>query len=416
MKIKVQPSRTVGTVKAPPSKSLTQRAIAAGLLSQGTTVIHNPSYCSDALAAIRMAEALGASVIKNRDAVIVKSGVRPGSAVTLHCGESGLAMRMFAPMAALLSRETTFTGEGSLTSRPVTMIKDALEQMGVTVDATGGHLPFTLKGELSPGTVTIDGASGSQLLTGLLMTLPMLHRGSVVNVINLKSKPYIDMTLKLLSDFGISVENNDYMRFTVKGKQAYDAHEYLVEGDWSGAAFLLVAGAVAGEIFVDNLNLDSLQADRAVIDVLRMTGAGLQTDVNKIKVSKTDLLPFTFDATDSPDLFPPLAALAAYCNGTSRIAGVGRLEHKESNRALAIIDVLGSLNIRARVEGDELLVAGGDVRGAAVDSHNDHRIAMMAAVMALGGMGEVTINGAEAVNKSFPGFFDTLRSCGAMIR
>lgn len=416
MKIKVQPSRTVGTVKAPPSKSLTQRAIAAGLLSQGITVIHNPSYCSDALAAIRMAEALGASVIKNRDAVIVKSGVRPGSAVTLHCGESGLAMRMFAPMAALLSRETTFTGEGSLTSRPVTMIKDALEQMGVTVDATGGHLPFTLKGELSPGTVTIDGASGSQLLTGLLMTLPMLHRGSVVNVINLKSKPYIDMTLKLLSDFGISVENNDYMRFTVKGKQAYDAHEYLVEGDWSGAAFLLVAGAVAGEIFVDNLNLDSLQADRAVIDVLRMTGAGLQTDVNKIKVSKTDLLPFTFDATDSPDLFPPLAALAAYCNGTSRIAGVGRLEHKESNRALAIIDVLGSLNIRARVEGDELLVAGGDVRGAAVDSHNDHRIAMMAAVMALGGMGEVTINGAEAVNKSFPGFFDTLRSCGAMIR
>lgn len=416
MKIKVQPSRTVGTVKAPPSKSLTQRAIAAGLLSQGITVIHNPSYCSDALAAIRMAEALGASVIKNRDAVIVKSGVRPGSAVTLHCGESGLAMRMFAPMAALLSRETTFTGEGSLTSRPVTMIKDALEQMGVTVDATGGHLPFTLKGELSPGTVTIDGASGSQLLTGLLMTLPMLHRGSVVNVINLKSKPYIDMTLKLLSDFGISVENNDYMRFTVKGKQAYDAHEYLVEGDWSGAAFLLVAGAVAGEIFVDNLNLDSLQADRAVIDVLRMTGAGLQTDVNKIKVSKTDLLPFTFDATDSPDLFPPLAALAAYCNGTSRIAGVGRLEHKESNRALAIIDVLGSLNIRARVEGDELLVAGGDVRGAAVDSHNDHRIAMMAAVMALGGRGEVTINGAEAVNKSFPGFFDTLRSCGAMIR
>lgn len=416
MKIKVQPSRTVGTVKAPPSKSLTQRAIAAGLLSQGITVIHNPSYCSDALAAIRMAEALGASVIKNRDAVIVKSGVRPGSAVTLHCGESGLAMRMFAPMAALLSRETTFTGEGSLTSRPVTMIKDALEQMGVTVDATGGHLPFTLKGELSPGTVTIDGASGSQLLTGLLMTLPMLHRGSVVNVINLKSKPYIDMTLKLLSDFGISVENNDYMRFTVKGKQAYDAHEYLVEGDWSGAAFLLVAGAVAGEIFVDNLNLDSLQADRAVIDVLRMTGAGLQTDVNKIKVSKTDLLPFTFDATDSPDLFPPLAALAAYCNGTSRIAGVGRLEHKESNRALAIIDVLGSLNIRARVEGDELLVAGGEVRGAAVDSHNDHRIAMMAAVMALGGMGEVTINGAEAVNKSFPGFFDTLRSCGAMIR
>jgi 3-phosphoshikimate 1-carboxyvinyltransferase len=416
MKVIVQPSRLVGTAKVPPSKSLTQRAIAAGLLSQGTTVILNPSFCNDALAAIRIAESLGASVTRNRDTVILKSGVRPGSAVTLHCGESGLAMRMFAPIAALLSREATFTGEGSLTKRPVTMIKDALEQMGVTVDDTGGHLPFTLKGELSPGKVTIDGTSGSQLLTGLLMTLPMLHTGSVVNVNNLKSRPYIDMTLKLLSEFGIIVENNDYVRFTVKGNQAYNAHEYMVEGDWSGAAFLLVAGAVSGEIFVDNLNLDSLQADRAVMNVLRMAGAGLKTEANKIKLSKTDLLPFTFDATDSPDLFPPLAALAAYCNGTSRIAGVGRLEHKESNRAEAIIDVLGTLNIPARVEGDELLVEGGEVWGGAVDSHNDHRIAMMAAVMALGGRGAVTINGAESVNKSFPGFFDTLRSCGAMIR
>ncbi len=415
MKIIVQPSRPVGTVKAPPSKSLTQRAIAAGLLSRGTTVIHNSSYCSDALAATGMAEALGASVTRDRDAVIVKAGVRPGSAVTLRCGESGLAMRMFAPIAAFLSRETTFTGEGSLTVRPVTMIKDALEQMGVRVDATGGHLPFTLKGELSPGTVTIDGTSGSQLLTGLLMTLPLLHAESVVNVSNLKSKPYIALTLKLLSEFGITVENNDFGRFEIKGNQAYNAHEYVVEGDWSGASFLLVAGAVSGDICIDNLNRDSLQADRAVMDVLKMAGAGLTTEGNKIKVSKRDLLPFAFDATDSPDLFPPLAALAAYCNGTSRIAGVGRLVHKESNRAEAIIDVLGALNIPAHVGGDELLIEGGEVRGAAVGSYNDHRIAMMAAVMALGGRGGVTITGAEAVNKSFPGFFDTLRSCGAMI-
>jgi 3-phosphoshikimate 1-carboxyvinyltransferase len=362
-----------------------------------------------------MAEALGASVTRDRDAVIVKAGVRSGSAVTLRCGESGLAMRMFAPIAAFLSRETTFTGEGSLTGRPVTMIKDALEQMGVRVDATGGHLPFTLKGELSPGTVTIDGTSGSQLLTGLLMTLPLLHAESVVNVSNLKSKPYIALTLKLLSEFGITVENNDFGRFEIKGNQAYNAHEYVVEGDWSGASFLLVAGAVSGDICIDNLNRDSLQADRAVMDVLKMAGAGLTTEGNKIKVSKRDLLPFAFDATDSPDLFPPLAALAAYCNGTSRIAGVGRLVHKESNRAEAIIDVLGALNIPAHVGGDELLIEGGEVRGAAVGSYNDHRIAMMAAVMALGGRGGVTITGAEAVNKSFPGFFDTLRSCGAMI-
>ncbi|MCU0377990.1 MAG: 3-phosphoshikimate 1-carboxyvinyltransferase, partial [Bacteroidales bacterium] len=416
MKITIHPSHLIGTVNAPPSKSLTQRAIAAGLLSQGTTVIRNPSYCSDAVAATGMAESLGASVTRNGDALMIESGLRPGSSpVTLHCGESGLAMRMFAPLAVLLRREVTFTGEGSLTGRPVLMIKDALEQMGVRVETSGGHLPVTLTGELSPGTISIDGSAGSQLLTGLLMALPLLSSDSEIIVHNLKSRPYISLTVKLLEDFGISIENNSFTRFKVPGNQKYKAREYIVEGDWSGAAFLLVAGAIAGKVTLTNLIPDSLQADMAVVDVLRKSGAKLVADAGMITSIQSPLKAFTFEAADSPDLFPPLAALAAYCKGTSRISGVSRLAHKESNRSRAIIDVLAAMNISARVEGDDLLIDGGEVRGAVVSSFNDHRIAMMAAVMALGSRGEVTITGAEAINKSFPEFFEYLRLLGARI-
>jgi 3-phosphoshikimate 1-carboxyvinyltransferase len=416
MKITVHPSHLNGSAKAPPSKSLTQRAIAAGLLAHGTTVVRNPSYCSDAVAAISMAEALGATITKNHDSITVEAGLRPASAtVTLHCGESGLAMRMFSPIAALSGSQTTFTGGGSLAVRPVNMIADALSQLGVMVETTGGLIPFTLKGELSGGRAVIDGSAGSQLLTGLLMALPLLKRDSEIVVHNLKSKPYINLTLKLLSDFGITVENHDFIRFTIKGNQAYKAHEYLVEGDWSGAAFLLAAGAISGDICVNNLKSDSLQADRAMLDVLKMAGAVLKTDGNSIRISKTDLRAFAFNATDSPDLFPPLAVLAAYSSGTSRIGGVGRLEHKESNRSKTIIEVLNSINIRAHAEKDDLVIKGGEVRGAEVSSYNDHRIAMMAAVAALGSRGEVIINGSEAVSNSFPDFFDTLRGCGAMI-
>lgn len=416
MKITVHPSHLSGTIMAPPSKSLTQRAIAAGLLAKGTTVIHNPSYCSDAVAAAGMAESLGASVTRNIDAMVIESGLRPDSSpVFLHCGESGLAMRMFAPIAALLGREITFTGEGSLTGRPVYMIKNALEQMGITVNTSNGYLPLTLKGELSPGIFTIDGTAGSQLLTGLLMTLPLLPSDSGIIVDNLKSKPYIGLTIRLLEDFGIKVENNSFASFKVPGNQNYNAREYVVEGDWSGAAFLLVAGAIAGEVTVTNLNPDSLQADRAVVAVLRDSGVRLIRDSGKITSFQSPLTAFTFDAADSPDLFPPLAALAVYCKGRSSITGVSRLEHKESNRAKAILDVLHSLNISAHVVGDALLIEGGEVGGAEVSSYSDHRIAMMASVMALGGRGEVTITGAEAVNKSFPDFYEALTLLGATI-
>ena len=415
MEITVHPSYLKGKAEAPASKSLTQRAIAAGLLAHGTTVIHDPSFCNDSLAAIRIAEALGAVVATGSKGITIESGPLTASPVTLHCGESGLALRMFSPVAALLSDHVSLTGEGSLVKRPVKMIGDALSQLGVTVTTTNGLLPVTLNGRLRGGRAVIDGSTGSQLLTGLLMSLPLAGSDSEIEVNNLKSSPYISLTLELLSDFGVTVENKGFSHFIIPGNQSYNSCEYTVEGDWSGAAFLLVAGALAGEVSVRNLSSRSLQADRAIMQALSDAGCHLTETAEEVTTEKSDLKAFCFDATDSPDLFPPLAALAAGCRGTSRIKGVSRLVHKESDRAGAIAIVLSAMSIISRVEGDEMLIDGGEVRGAVVSSHNDHRIAMMAAVMATSATGGVTIKDAEAVAKSYPGFFDDLSLLGASI-
>ncbi|MFZ2286089.1 MAG: 3-phosphoshikimate 1-carboxyvinyltransferase [Bacteroidales bacterium] len=415
MEITVHPSGLKGKVEAPPSKSLTQRAIAAGVLSRGETVIQNPSFCNDSLTAMKMATALGASVTRDHHQITILNGHAVPTHAILNCGESGLALRMFAPIAALLSDRVTLNGDGSLLRRPVKMISEALAQFGVTVEANNGLLPVTLTGRMRGGRAVIDGSSGSQLLTGLLMALPLAGEDSEIVVTGLRSKPYITLTIKLLEDFGITVKNSDFSHFSVRGNQSYNAREYNIEGDWSGAAFLLVAGALAGEVSVRNLNSGSMQADRAIMQVLRDTGCHLTENAEEVKASSSELRAFIFDATDSPDLFPPLAALASRCSGTSRIRGVSRLKGKESDRAEAIADVLGLTGISVHFDDDEMLITGGNIKGAVVSSHNDHRIAMMAAVMGTMATGAVTITGAGAVDKSFPGFFDTIALLGGRI-
>jgi len=404
-----------GSITATPSKSLTQRAIAAGLLASGTTIIRNPSFCDDSVAALKMAKMLGASVSQTENSISITGTTAISDQQILHCGESGLAMRMFSPVATLLTEKVTFTGDGSLLKRPVTMITSALEKMGAETISNNGLLPFTLRGHLKGGRYRIDGSSGSQLLTGLLMTLPLVGSDSEIYVDNLKSKPYINLTIKLLDDFGIHIENDNFQSFSIRGSQKYRSVDYSVEGDWSGSAFLLVAGAIAGEVEIENLSVESRQADVAILAALKSAGAEIVSDGNKITSKCSVLNSFAFDATESPDLFPPLAALAAFCNGTSRISGVSRLEHKESNRTLTIMQVLEKLGIKSYVSNDDLLVAGSEVHGDEVSSHNDHRIAMMAAVIALRSKGNVIISEAEAVTKSYPDFYDHMKKLGAII-
>ena len=410
----IVPSAVKGEVHAPSSKSMTQRAIAAALLSEGETTVINPSGCDDSLDAMNIAVALGAEIQTGSNKLIIR-GAGGLKGKNLHCGESGLAIRMFSPIAALYSEEIIMTGSGSLKKRPMSMIEDALRQFGVTCKSEGGFIPLTIKGPLKGGKCEIDGSVSSQLLTGLLMALPVIAADSEINVKNLKSKPYIDMTLQVLNKFGIKVQNKDYYLFTVKGNQKYRAGNFEVESDWSGGAYLLAAGAVNGEVTVHGLRPDSRQSDKAILTVLDSAGARMSIKDNSISISKSALKSFGFDATESPDLFPPLVALASYCKGISVIKGVSRLIYKESDRANALREEFGKLNIKVELKGDTMLITGGEVRGARIDSHNDHRIAMAAAVAALRASDRVIIQGSQCVAKSYPAFFDDLKQIGVLV-
>jgi 3-phosphoshikimate 1-carboxyvinyltransferase len=410
----LEPSAIKGTVKAPASKSMTQRAIAAALLADGQSIIHNPSYCDDSLAAMSIAVGLGARVEPQVNELKIN-----GSAILkepkLNCGESGLAIRMFSPIAALYTAEITMVGANSLKKRPMFMIEEALNQLGVKCASTGGFLPLTIEGPLVGGHCEIDGSVSSQLLTGLLMALPLAAKDSQIKVNNLKSKPYIDMTIQILKSFGITVENSDYSLFRIRGNQKYIPHSYTVEGDWSGGAFLLVAGAINGNICVKGLRSDSMQSDMAIIKALEKAGAHIITGDDQVEISKSELKAFEFDATESPDLFPPLVALASYCEGISSIKGVSRLIFKESNRAVTLKEEFGKMNIRMEIIDDVMHVTGGKPKAARVESHDDHRIAMALAVASLGADGKVYIRDSQCVAKSYPGFFDDLRQLGALV-
>lgn len=414
MERSIEPSAIKGQVRAPSSKSMTQRAIAAALLANGQSTITNPSYCDDSLAAMSIACGLGARVKPQPDElIIIGSGELKES--KLNCGESGLAIRMFSPIAALYPAEITLSGANSLKKRPMLMIEEALEQLGVKCTSTGGFLPLTIQGPISGGRCEIDGSISSQLLTGLLMALPLATNDSSIKVNNLKSKPYIDMTIQILKSFGITIHNKDYELFQIPGNQKYIPQNYIIESDWSGGAFLLVAGAINGEITVQGLRTDSKQSDVAIIRALEMAGAQMKISDNQINMSKSRLKAFEFDATESPDLFPPLVALASYCNGVSTIKGVSRLIYKESDRATALQNEFSKMNIVIEIKDDLMNITGGQPQGTRVESHEDHRIAMAVAVASLGASGKVYIRDSQCVGKSYPGFFDDLRHLGAVV-
>jgi len=415
MQITVQRSKISGEVVAPPSKSYAQRALAGALLTKGTTIIRNPSRSDDAGAAMGIIRQLGASVDDLGDHLVVKGGFNP-IGQKLDCGEAGLSLRMFSPIAALADQTMLMNGSGSLLKRPVQMITDSLNQLGCRCQSQDGFLPVWIKGPLKSGKATIDGSVSSQLLTGMLMALPVIKGDSEITVNNLQSLPYIDMTINILKQFGISITHHQYETFRIPGKQKYKPATLTIEGDWSGAAFLLVAGALAGGITVRGLQADSLQADHQILKALGYAGARVKIGDDYVTVSRDELKAFDFDATHCPDLFPPLVALAAHCNGVSRIEGVGRLVHKESNRAKVLQEEFYKLGISMRVEGGNLYVTGPSLmKTGEVDSHGDHRIAMAAATVAMIARTPVKIAGAECAAKSYPGFYQDLKTLGGRI-
>ena len=330
---------------------------------------------------------------------------------------------MFTPLVALSEQQVTINGSGSLATRPMDFFDEVLPQLGIKVQTKNGKLPLVIQGPVAPKNITIDGSLSSQFLTGLLMAYAASDAKDVsITVSNLKSRPYIDLTLNVMKQFGLKVpENKNYESFYFNSQPINQSTNqlinYTVEGDWSGGAFLLVAGAIAGNITVKGLDVFSTQADKAVLQALMDCGAGISIEPSHIEIRPLPLKAFHFNATDCPDLFPPLVALAACCNGTTAIEGASRLTHKESNRALTLQEEFGKMGIEITLQDDLMLIKGGTgIKGARVHSRHDHRIAMACAVAGLKADGEVVIEEADAIDKSYPDFYEHLRKLGAMIK
>ncbi|RYF90164.1 MAG: 3-phosphoshikimate 1-carboxyvinyltransferase, partial [Chitinophagaceae bacterium] len=410
MQVKISPSTISGQVSAPASKSAMQRACALALLHSGTTIIRNAGHSNDDKAALSIIQQLGAVVTKKSETELEITGANfpngttspGGNAGGFSCGESGLSIRMFTPLAALSTAPITVTGSGSLLSRPMHFFDEVLPALGVEVSSKNGYLPLQVQGPLVPKEITVDGSLSSQFLTGLLLAFAKAASRAVsIYVTNLKSKPYIDLTLQMMEHFGYKLSHQNYEQFNIEPVAAKQRNiNYAVEGDWSGAAFLLVAGAIAGKISVTGLDVFSAQADRAILQALMMSNAVMSITTEDISVAPGKLQAFQFDATDCPDLFPPLVALAALCEGKSVIEGVSRLAHKESNRALTLQEEFGKMGVSITIQDDVMIVEGTQaLTGALVSSHHDHRIAMALAVAGLRAQGITTINDAEAINK-----------------
>lgn len=422
MRAIVYPGNMSGEQVAPASKSSMQRACAAALLHKGTTLIYNPGHSNDDLAAIDVIQKLGAMVQSEDTRIkVTSSGVQPIGPV-MNCGESGLGIRMFTPIAALSAQPITIEGQGSLLKRPMHFFDEIFPALGVKVQSQLGFLPIQIQGPLQPATITVDGSLSSQFLTGLLMAYAASDaQGAVIKVLDLKSKPYIDLTLAVLNAFGWKVTHTNYEHFEFKAHEALkETIEYTVEGDWSGASFLLVAGAIAGPIKVKGLQLDSTQADKAIMQALKSSKATIQMESDGILIGPNlnggTLEAFEFDATDSPDLFPPLVALASFCKGVSSIKGVTRLAHKESDRGLTLQTEFAKMGVRIQLKEDIMLIEGGAIiQSTTVFSQHDHRIAMACAVASLKANGPVQITDAQAINKSYTDFFTHLQKLGVRV-
>lgn len=385
------------------------------LLADGVTELNDVHHCNDTIACLSAIRSLMPDQPFGPGLQIrgCKAVISPQTD-TIHCGESGFALRALTSIAALSFRQITLTGSGSLQRRPVNFFENVFPDLGVDCKTNGGFLPVKIKGPLQFKNILIDGSLSSQFLSGLLMVYPLAEEDHLIVVKNLNSKNYIDLTIQVMKDFGVTVTHDSNRKFFIPGKQKYKACKPRIEGDWSAASFMLVAGTTNGSVTVNNLSMNSLQPDKAIVEVLISCGSEVTVNSNSVSATSPDfklrtnnLKPFRFDATGCPDLFPPLVALAVRCNGISEIIGVERLIHKESNRALALHREFSKLNEGLiSVEGNKMIIRGGlPLKSAIVDSHNDHRIAMALAVAGLNVEGGITINNCEAVEKSYPEFF-----------
>jgi len=391
--VRINKSELNGSVLIPPSKSAAHRALICSFLAGGGTV---------------------SPIIDSRDmkATVGVINSMKNNEKVLNCIESGSTLRFMIPVAASLGKNVTFTGEGSLLPRTIGEYMTLLPQHNVTVESTG-TLPMTISGRLTNGTYEVNGDVSSQYITGLLLALANIEGDSAVILKTpLQSKPYVDMTVKVMSDFGVEVMETEF-GYLIHGGQKFRQIDYTVEGDWSQSAFFLVAGAIGSDVTVTGLDLNSTQGDKAIVDVLKLFGADVECTENSAHCRKSCLTGTEIDATDIPDLVPIIAVLGAFSSGKTVIKGAERLRYKESDRIESVITNLKLIGADVIETKDGMIINGGvKLRANHLRGFNDHRIVMAFSIAGLYLDGETVIDDAQSINKSYPSFFEDYNSIG----
>ena len=406
-----------GQVRIISSKSDGHRSLIAAALAAEESVLFVDGWSEDLEATVRCLRALGADIYQEPSGIeVIPVPKNPQGEAVLDCGESGSTLRFLLPVAAALGRETVFEGHGRLPERPIGILLEELVQHGCTV--SGDRLPVKLEGQLQSGVYTLPGNISSQFITGLLFALPLLEGDSEIALTTaVESRGYIDMTLKTLKTFGVEVTETE-TGWKIPGGQTYAGPRMrFTEGDWSNAAFWLVAGAIQGSIGCQGLDMASPQGDRAIVSLLEEFGAETKTVLNQITVTHKGMKGIRIDASQIPDLVPILCIAGAAAEGKTEIMNAGRLRIKESDRLAAMADCLKKIGVEAEEREDGLLITGGCNPPAGeivIDSHGDHRIVMAMAIAAVSLGVDITIEHAEAVNKSYPSFFAELKKLGGV--
>ena len=413
MRAVFSPSEARGTVSAVPSKSHAHRLLIAAALADAPCRVVCPVTSRDIEATVGCLNALGASVtraVDGYDVVPADRGALPETAL-LDCGESGSTLRFLLPVACALGEKSTFTGGGRLPSRPIAELAKTLREGGIRLSADS--LPLTTEGTLSGNVFRVNAAVSSQYVSGMLFALAATGREcTLCTEGEAVSRGYTEMTLDALALFGKKIECRDGA-YLIPAGALRPPSEVRAEGDWSNAAFMLAAGALTGDVTVTGLSQISTQRDRLITDVLARMGAAVTAENGRCRVSESPLHGVSVDITDTPDMAPVLSVLMAQAKGESVMTGVGRLKDKESDRLAAIMHNLSAMGVSSSAEGDSLVIRGGGIKPFEAKGFNDHRMVMSAAVAGIAAGGST--DDAEAVEKSYPGFFDDLKQLGGAV-
>lgn len=417
MKASIYKSEIKGRVRAPSSKSYTIRGLMCAALSRGESKIINPLSSDDTEAALNVLSKVGVSVHRKEDFWQVAGGNFYEPDTDLFCGESAATLRFMTAICSLIPGKCRLVSSPSLSKRPIKLLIQALRQLGVNCSCQDEVTPVIVEGgRLKGGVTELPGDVSSQFVSALLFISPLAEQGVKIRLTTpLESKPFVLMTIDCLERFGIKVESSQTLDEFEVLKQTYKPAEYKIEGDWSSASYFLAVGATSGEIEVENLNPESLQGDKVMLDFLRNMGALVEVNQNSIRVRKSTLNAIRADLSDCIDLLPTMAVLAAVANGVSEFVGVERARLKESNRVSALREGLERMGIKVGETKNRLTITGSEPKGSVIDTRGDHRIAMAFSI--LGSLaGGTVINDAECVSKTYPEFWDILKSIGGKVK